>query len=114
MKEGFCSSAVGGEQAYPLQVGMDCCIEPHQTREPRGLSPSGGLNRPPNRELCQTGEPWHLSCHGGKTPANWLSHEQPRALRARCGVQGIIPCLDGEHGAEELDGGLEVGVGDGA
>ena len=21
----------------------------------------------------QTGEPWHLSCHGGKTPANLLS-----------------------------------------
>ena len=61
--EGFCSSAVGGEQSSPLQVRMDCCIEPHQTREPRGLSPSGGLNRPPNRELCQTREPWHLSCH---------------------------------------------------
>ena len=21
-------------------------------------------------KLHQTGEPWHLSCHGGKTPAN--------------------------------------------
>ena len=25
----------------------------------------------------QTGEPWHLSCHGGKTPANLLSLEYP-------------------------------------
>ena len=41
-----------------------------------------------NMKLHQTGEPWHLSCHGGKTPANLLSLEYPRALWARCGVQG--------------------------
>ena len=29
-------------------------------------------------------------------------------------VADHCPCLDGEHGAEELDGGLKVGAGDGA
>ena len=48
----------------------------------------------------QTGEPWHLSCHGGKTPANLLSLEYPRALWARCGVQG---------GERKTQGGLSMG-----
>ena len=34
------------------------------------------------RKPHQTGEPWHLSCHGGKTPANLLSLVCPRALWA--------------------------------
>ena len=69
----------------------------HQTGEPRGPLPSGGKT-PANllsleypRALrarcgvqghcpCQTGEPWHLSCHGGKTPAK--SHVPPTPLRA--------------------------------
>ena len=29
-------------------------------------------------------------------------------------VADHCPCLDGEHGAEELDGGLKVGASDGA
>ena len=67
----------------------------HQTREPRGLSPSGGsftanrhVSLRPCAQSAQSGvkgyyplrEPWHLSCHGGKTPANLLSLEYPRAL----------------------------------
>ena len=39
----------------------------------------------------QTREPWHLSCHGSKTPANSLSLKQSRALWARCGVKGHCP-----------------------
>ena len=44
---------------------------------------------------CQTGEPWHPSCHGGNSAAKSLSLKQPRALRARCGVQGYYPCPRG-------------------
>ena len=61
--------------------------------EPRGLLPSDGLYTPINRKSHQTGEPWHLSCHGGKTPAN--SHVPPtplRAIGAQSGVQGVTPC----------------------
>ena len=54
----------------------------------------------------QTGEPWHLSCHGGKTPANLLSLEYPRALWARCGVQGVTPCCEPE--GLSPDGGLRT------
>ena len=37
----------------------------------------------------QTGEPWHLSCHGGKTPANLLSLEYPpRPMGAVWGAGG--------------------------
>ena len=74
------SVAVGGGQAHSLQ-GMSG--QRVWGREPRGLLPSGGLNRPPNREPCQTGEPWHLSCHGGKPPANWHVSRAPCAPTAR-------------------------------
>ena len=43
-------------------------VTPCQTREPRGLLPSGG-----------------------NFTDMLLSHEQPRAQRARCGVQGYYP-----------------------
>ena len=53
----------------------------------------------------QTGEPWQLSCHGGKTPANLLFLEQPRALWARCGVQGVTPAqVGGEDGELAVTG----------
>ena len=61
-------------------------------REPEGLSPDGGLRTPTNRKPHQTGEPRGPLPSGGKTPANLLSLEYPRALRARCGVQGHCPC----------------------
>ena len=35
--------------------------------EPEGLSPDGGLSYSTIRNPHQTGEPWHLLCHGGKT-----------------------------------------------
>ena len=58
--------------------------------------PNGGLYYTSNMELHQTGEPWHLSCHGGKTPANLLFHERPlRALRARSpGCRGTAPASE--------------------
>ena len=57
----------------------------------RGPLPSGGLCHPISGKSHQTGEPWHLLCHGGKTPANRLPLERPRALWARSGVQGHCP-----------------------
>ena len=59
--------------------------------EPEGLSPDGGLIYSTNRKPHQTGEPRGLSPSGGKTPANLLSLQYPRAHRARCGVQGFSP-----------------------
>ena len=49
-----------------------------------------------NTKSHQTGEPRGPLPSGGKTPANLLSLEYPRALRARCGVQGHCPCQTGE------------------
>ena len=57
----------------------------------RGPLPSGGLCHPISGKSHQTGEPWHLLCHGGKTPANRLPLERPRALWARFGVQRRCP-----------------------
>ena len=57
----------------------------------RGPLPSGGLCHPISGKSHQTGEPWHLLCRGGKTPANRLPLERPRALWARSGVQGHCP-----------------------
>ena len=50
---------------------------------------------------CPLREPRGLSPSGGKTPANRLSHERPRALWARCGVKGHCPLLeeDADHAA---------------
>ena len=48
--------------------------------EPEGLSPDGGLIYSTNRKPHQTGEPRGLSPSGGKTPANLLSLQYPRAL----------------------------------
>ena len=49
------------------------------------------------RKPYQTGEPWHPSCHGGNSAAKLLSFECPRALWARCGVQGVTPCREPWH-----------------
>ena len=64
----------------------------HEARRRMAVFPIQ-LTRKPH----QTGEPWHLSCHGGKTPANLLSLEYPRALWARSGVQGVTPCREPWH-----------------
>ena len=86
--------------AGPIQQGYKPTgFQSHAGRwhEPRGPPPSGGLYQPTGRKLHQTGEPWHLPCHGGNTAANLLSLEQPRAQRARSGVQGYYPCLRGRR-----------------
>ena len=49
-------------------------------REPEGLLLDGGLYQSTNRKLHQTGEPRGPSPSGGKTPANLLSLQYPRAL----------------------------------
>ena len=46
------------------------------------------------RKTHQTGEPRGPLPSGGKTPANLLSLEYPRALRARCGVKGHCPLCE--------------------
>ena len=68
---------------YPIHAGLSC--------EPEGLSPDGGLLYATGRKLSLTGEPWHLSCHGGKTPANQLSLKRPCAPMARSPAQGALP-----------------------
>ena len=65
---------------FHIHAGLYC--------EPEVLSPDGGLSYPTSTELHQTREPWHLSCHGGNSAAKQLSFQWPRALWARCGVQG--------------------------
>ena len=87
--------------------------EPHQTCEPRGLSPSGGkppaklhVSRAPRAQRarseaqgvtpCQTCEPRGLSTSGGKPPAKLhVSRAAPRPM-ARSEVQGVTPCQTGE------------------
>ena len=57
----------------------------------RGPLPSGGLCHPISGKSHQSREPEGLPPDGGKTPANRLSLERPRALWARSGVQGHCP-----------------------
>ena len=61
----------------------------------RGL-PNDGQQ---SRKAHQTGEPRGLSPSGGNCAANLLSHEQPRALRVRRGVQGPCPCREARRRA---------------
>ena len=61
----------------------------------RGL-PNDGQQ---SRKAHQTGEPRGLSPSGGNCAANLLSHEQPRALRVRRGVQGHCPCREARRRA---------------
>ena len=66
-------------------------------REPEGLLPDGGLYRPIGRKPRQTGEPWHPSCHGGKTPAKPHVPLCPLpAFGGQSGVKGHCPL--GERG----------------
>ena len=39
----------------------------------------------------QTGEPWHPSCHGGKTPAKPNVFLRPCANSTQSGVKGHCP-----------------------
>ena len=62
-------------------------------REPRGLSPSGGLASPTGRESHQTREPRGLSPSGGKTPASIHVSRAPCALRRAVRGAGGHPLL---------------------
>ena len=57
-----------------------------------------GMAFTPNRNAaCQTREPWHLSCHGGKTPAKPHVPLCPLpAFGGQSGVKGHCPL--GERG----------------
>ena len=60
--------------------------------EPEGLLLDGGLYKPTNRKLHQTGEPWHPSCHGGKIPAKPHVPLRPCAAPPRSpGCRGSPP-----------------------
>ena len=78
---------------FHIHAGLYC--------EPEGLSPEGVLSYPTSTKPHRTREPRGPSPSGGKTPANLLSLEYPRALWARSGVQGVTPCLeeDADHAA---------------
>ena len=67
-----------------LKLTGPCC-------EPKGLSPDGGLYRPTSGNPHQTGEPWHPSCHGGKTPAKPNVFLRPCANSTQSGVKGHCP-----------------------
>ena len=96
----LCSPAVGVGHTYPLQIenflllGRFWKITGQRVwrSEPRGLPPSGGLLLPTGRELHQTGEPWHLSCHGGNFTARPHIPRAPCAPKARSpGSRGSAP-----------------------
>ena len=90
---------------YPRAPRARCGVQGvTPCREPEGPSPDGGLYRPPDRKLHQTGEPRDLSPSGGNSAAKPFSLEYPRALWARCGVQGVTPCREPE--GLSPDGGL--------
>ena len=56
------------------------------------LSPNGGLCYTICREPHQTGEPWHLSCHGGNLTAKPHVSRAPCAPMARSpGCRGTTP-----------------------
>ena len=69
-----------------------------------GLWPDDGLYTPANKKPHQTGEPRGLSPSVGSFAANLLSRKQPRALWARCGVKGHCPLREPE--GLSPDGGL--------
>ena len=90
-------SCHGGKTSTNPHVPLHPCA-------PVARSPKGA--QPPSHEACrrmavfliqltgklhQTGEPWHLSCHGGKTPANLHIPLRPCALKARSPKKGAQP-----------------------
>ena len=60
----------------------------HEARRRMAVFPIQ-LTRKPH----QTGEPWHLSCHGGKTPANLLSLVCPAPYGRGVGCRGSAPAV---------------------
>ena len=59
--------------------------------------PNGGLYRPTDGVPHRTGEPWHPSCHGGKTQINRHVSLYPCEPKARSpGSRGTTPCASHE------------------
>ena len=68
---------------------------------PRGLPPNGILSMPIRAVACQTCEPWHPSCHGGKTPAKPHVPLCPLpAFGGQSGVKGHCPLGEGRKLAD--------------
>ena len=103
----FLFPAVGGGQASPLRVEMLRCslgifavqkgqrdfdftlalVASHEARRRMAvytMQLSGRNTRPASREACRRA--------AVKPRPTGMSHEQPRAQWARCGVQGYYPC----------------------
>ena len=71
---------------------------------PRGLPPNGILSMPIRAVACQTREPGHPSCHGGKTPAKPHVPLCPLpAFGGQSGVKGLSPLLSHREGRELAD-----------
>ena len=71
---------------------------------PRGLPPNGILSMPIRAVACQTREPGHPSCHGGKTPAKPHVPLCPLpAFGGQSGVKGLSPLLSRREGRELAD-----------
>ena len=66
---------------FHIHAGLFC--------EPRGLSPNGGLCYSINMKPHQTGEPWHLSCHGGKTRPACFSSSSPAPYGRGVGCRAL-------------------------
>ena len=95
MPSGSNSAAKPLSLEYPRAPWARCGVQGvTPCREPEGLSPDGGLHTPTNRKPHQTGEPRGLLPNGGNSAAKPFSLEYPRALWARCGVQGDTPCRE--------------------
>ena len=66
---------------------------------------NGDLLFPINGKLHQTGEPWHLSCHGGRTQPPCMSlYASARPRRAVRGA-GVLPLQK----VAGLDDGVQTG-----
>ena len=98
--EGFCSAVGGAGQAEPLRGGMVSCWladfgrssasgfggASHEARRRMAVCTrqvAGSRTRPASREACRRA--------AVKPRPSRMSHEQPRALWARCGVKGYYP-----------------------
>ena len=78
---------------FPVRLTGTIQIHAGLYRKLRGPSPNDGLCYASSREPHQTGEPWHLSCHGGKTPAKPHVPLCPLpAFGGQSGVKGHCPC----------------------
>ena len=102
------SFAMGGWSIQPTTgpTPPAPAARPVAERRPPSANKQESNTKPASREACrraaadfgqqtrkqyQTGEPWHLLCHGGKTPAKFHVSLRPCAQGAQFGVQGFSP-----------------------